>query len=146
MPEASWKDPYGAFNFKITAGDQLFGHFTECSGISIDVATVEYREGGQAAVVHQVPTITTYHDISLKYGLTESTQLWTWFLATAQGRVDRRNVSIVLLDAAGTAPVLEWDLIGAFPKRWVGPELRASARAGAVEEIVLAYDRLGRPE
>ncbi|MGV8849712.1 MAG: phage tail protein [Propionibacteriaceae bacterium] len=146
MPESRWTDPYGAFNFKISAGGQLFGHFTECSGISIDVATVEYREGGQAAVVHQVPTITTYHDITLRYGLTESTQLWTWFLATAQGRVDRRNVSIVLLDAAGSTPVLQWDLIGAFPKRWVGPELRASARAVAVEEIVLAYDSLGRAE
>jgi phage tail-like protein len=146
MPEASWKDPYGAFNFKITAGEQMFGHFTECSGISIDVATVEYREGGQAAVVHQVPTITTYHDITLRYGLTESTQLWTWFLATAHGHVERRNVSIILLDAAGTAPVLQWDLIGAFPKKWVGPELRATARAVAVEEVVLAYESLGRAE
>lgn len=146
MPEASWKDPYGAFNFKITVGGQLFGHFTECSGISIDVATDEYRAGGQAAVIHQVPTITTYHDITLRYGLTESTLLWTWFLATATGHVERRNVSIVLLDAAGTAPVLQWDLIGAFPKRWVGPELRATARAVAVEEIVLAYDSLGRPQ
>ena len=95
-------------------------------------------------MIRQVPTITTYHDITLRYGLTASRAMWDWFLATAQGRVERRNVSIVLLDSAGSTPVIQWNLIAAFPKRWRGPELRASAREVAIEEIVLAYESLGR--
>ena len=145
MSEATtWVDPYRAYNFKIMIGGEAVAHFTECTGIDIDVATVEYREGGQAAVIRQVPTITTYHDITLRYGLTASRSMWDWFLATAQGRVERRNVSIVLLDSAGSTPVIQWNLIAAFPQRWRGPELRASAREVAIEEIVLAYESLGR--
>jgi phage tail-like protein len=139
-----WVDPYPAYNFKVMVGGEAIAHFTECSGISVDVATAEYREAGQAAVVHQIPTITTYHDITLRYGLTSSTAMWEWFLATAQGRVQRKNVTIFLLDAAGSTPVLQWDLIGAFPKRWNGALLKATAREVAIEEIVLAYETLGR--
>lgn len=139
-----WVDPYPAYNFKIVVGGETIAHFTECSGISIDVATAEYREAGQAAVVHQIPTITTYGDITLRYGLTSSTSMWDWFLATAQGRVQRKNVTILLLDAAGSTPVLQWDLIGAFPRRWNSPVLRATAREVAIVDIVLAYESLGR--
>ena len=139
-----WTDPFGTSNFKIMIGGEAVAHFVECSGVSIDVGTVEYREGGQSQVVHQIPTITTYHDIALRYGLTTSTVMWDWFLATTRGAVERKNVSIVLLDAAGTAPVLQWDLIAAFPKRWTGAVLRATAREVAVEEVVLAYESVGR--
>ena len=40
--------------------------------------------------------------------------------------------------------MIQWNLIAAFPKRWRGPELRAAAREVAIEEIVLAYESLGR--
>lgn len=140
----TWVDPYPAYNFKVMVGGETVAHFTECSGISVDVATAEYREAGQASVVHQIPTITTYHDVTLRYGLTSSTAMWDWFMATAQGRVQRKNVTIALLDAAGTTPVLQWDLIAAFPKRWNGAGLSATVRQVAIEEIVLAYESLGR--
>ncbi|GAA2095485.1 hypothetical protein GCM10009841_06630 [Microlunatus panaciterrae] len=140
----TWVDPFPAFNFKIMIGGEAVAHFTECSAPVVDVGTAEYREAGQSQLVHQIPTITTYHDISLRYGLTSSTVMWDWFSATVRGAVERKGVSIVLLDSAGSQPVLQWDLVGAFPKRWIGAVLRATAREVAVEEIVLAYESLGR--
>lgn len=140
----TWVDPYPAYNFKIMIGGEAVGHFLECSGICIDVGTTEYRPSGLAPSIVQIPTITTYHDITLRYGLTASTQMWDWFLATVRGAVQRRNVSIILFDAAGSSPVLQYDLIGAFPKHWSGPPLRTTARDIAVETIVLAYEKLGR--
>ncbi len=140
----AWVDPYRAHNFKLMIQGVTEGHFMECTGPTVSIDTVEYREAGQSQVVHRVPTITTYGDISLKYGLTNSRQLWTWFLSTAHGQVLRQNVSIVLLDSVGTTPVVQWDLVGALPVRWVGPTLRATAREIAVEEIVLSYESLDR--
>ena len=139
-----WVDPYPAYNFKVIVGGETVAHFTECSGINVDVATAEYREGGVAAVVHKVPTITTFHDVTLRYGLTSSTTLWDWFLTTVEGRVERRHVTIVLLDAAGSRPVLQFDLRDCYPRAWTGGVLRATAREVAIEEIVLAYESLGR--
>ncbi len=140
----AWVDPYRAFNFKVMIGGEAVAHFIEVSAPSIEVATVEYREGGQAQAMHKMPGITTYDDLTLRYGLTDSTVMWDWFMATVHGQVERKNVSIVLLDAAGAAAVLQWDLIAAFPRRWTGAALRATSREVAIEEIVLAFESLGR--
>lgn len=137
-------DPYRVCNFKVVKGGETIAHFVECGPLSADVGTVEYREGGQAQVVHKIPTYTSYSDVTLRYGITSSTAMWDWFVAVTRGQVDRANVSIVLLGADGATPVIQWDLIGAFPRRWTSASLRANAREVAIEEVVLAYESLGR--
>jgi phage tail-like protein len=144
-PEAApgiFKTPHPAFNFKVVIRGQTVAHFLECSGIGASVGTMEYREAGQLQVVHQIPTITTYNDVTLSYGLTDSSDLWKWFVATTQGRVRRENVSIMMLDMAGSTTVLHWVLNGAFPKSWDGALLRATAREVAIAKITLAYESL----
>jgi phage tail-like protein len=138
------EDVYRACNFKIVKGGETIAHFVECGGISADVNIAEYREGGQAQVVHKIPTYTSYNDVVLRYGVTSSRVMWDWFVAVTRGQVDRANVSVILLGADGTTPVIQWDLIAAFPRRWTSSDLRASAREVAIEEIVLAYESLGR--
>jgi phage tail-like protein len=105
---------------------------------------MEYREAGQLQVVHQIPTITTYNDVTLSYGLTASPMMWDWFLATTQGKVRRENVSIMMLDPAGSTNVLHWVLNRAFPKCWDGAVLRATAREIAIAKITLAYESLDK--
>lgn len=140
----TWVDPYLASNFKIMIAGEAVAHFIECSQPSVDVATVQYREAGQSQLVHQIPTITTYEDITLRYGLTSSTVMWDWFSSTVSGTVERKQVSIVLLGHDGATPMVHWILENAFPKRWTGALLRATAQQVAVEEMVLAYEHLGR--
>jgi phage tail-like protein len=67
-PEAApgkWVDPHPAYNFKVVIKGQTIAHFLECGGIGASIGTMEYREGGQLQVVHQIPTITTYNDVTL---------------------------------------------------------------------------------
>ncbi len=139
----TWVDPYLAFNFQVMIGGEAVAHFTECSKLVIDVATAEYREAGQSQVVHQIPTITSYRDITLSYGLTASTTMWDWFQTTVRGEVQRKNVTIFLLNSAGSAPVMQWDLINAFIKRWSGAFLNASAPEVAIAEVVLGFESVG---
>lgn len=143
---AAWTDPFRAHNFTLDIGGIAAGHFIECSGLDVTVDVVEYREAGQSQVVHKVPTITRFADVSLRYGLTAGVQLWNWFMDTVRGEVKRRNVTIQLLNAQGTEPVVQWNLVDALPVRWKGATLRASAREVAVEEIVLSYETLARGE
>jgi len=139
-----WVDPYPAYNFKLMIQGVAEGHFIECSGLDVTIDTVEYREGGQSQVVHKVPTFARYGDACLRHGVTASTDLWQWFLSTVRGEVNRRNVTIVLLDAKGTTPVIQWNLLAALPVRWKGATLRATAHEIAVEEIALSYESLSR--
>ena len=141
---ATWTDPFRAHNFKLLIQGVAEGHFIECSGLDITIDVDEYREAGQSQVVHKVPTITRYADVSLRYGLTPGVELWQWFMATVRGEINRRNVTIVLLNAQGTVPVIQWNLVGALPVRWKGATLRATAREVAIEEMVLSYETLAR--
>jgi phage tail-like protein len=142
-PAAS-TDPYRVCNFMIVKGGETIAHFVECGPISVDVGVTEHRSGGVAQVMQKFPTFTTYSDVTLRYGLTSSTVMWDWFVAVTRGQVDRANVSVILLGPDGSTPVIRWDLIRAFPRRWTSASLRANAREVAIEEVVLSYESLGR--
>src|SRR5438093_13740790 len=88
QPEAQpgvFNDPYRAYNFKLEIQGVTEGHFTECSGMGIKVQTIKYREGGTGQVVHCIPGPVEYGDITLRYGLTASRELWEWFMSAVKG-------------------------------------------------------------
>ena len=137
-------DPFRSYNFKLVIQGVTEGHFIECSNISIKVQAIRYREGGQTQVVHRLPGPVDYGDITLRYGLTRSMELWNWFMAAVKGKVERRNVSIVMLDADGITEVLRWDLVNTWPSSWRGAPLDAMAKEVAIEELVLVFETLDR--
>ena len=65
-------------------------------------------------------------------------------MTAVEGRVSRRNVSVVMLDSSGTAEVLRWNLINAWPQEWYGAPLDAMSRELAIETLVLAHEGLHR--
>lgn len=139
----TWVDPYRAYNFKLVIQGVTEGHFVECSGLGARVEAIRYQEGG-STTVHRIPGPVDLGDIRLRYGLTASRELWDWFLAGLQGRVDRRNVSILMLGTDGITEVLRWDLINAWPSEWRGAPLDALAREVAIESVTLVYESLAR--
>ena len=96
-------DPYRAYDFKLDINGVTEGHFTECTGIGVDVDPIRYREAGQGQIVRQLPGQVTYHEISLRYGLTDSKTLWEWFQSAVDGVVERKNVSIIQLASMAAA-------------------------------------------
>ncbi len=53
--------------------------------------------------------------------------LWDWYDAIRTGRFKSRNASILVHDPSGSDDLIEFQLVDAFPVKWVGPELSASA-------------------
>lgn len=138
-------DPYRAYNFKLEIQNITEGHFTRCSGLGMQVEVIRYREAGNNQVIRAIPGKTTYPDVTLSYGLTDqAATLWQWLEQASKGEVDRRNVSILMLDAAGANEVLRWNLISAWPSQWQGAELDAMGQAVAIETLTLAYEGLQR--
>ena len=137
-------DPYRSYNFKLEIQGVTEGHFTECAGLEVHVDAIRYREGGTTQVVHAIPGQVTYGDVTLRYGLTASNELWQWLLTAVQGRVERRNVSILMLDSSGSAEVVRWDLTNAWPARWRGAPLDALSREVAIESLTLVFETLQR--
>jgi phage tail-like protein len=137
-------DPYRAYNFKLEIQGVTEGHFTECSGFGVKVHAIAYREGGNSQVTRRLPGPVEYADVTLKYGLTSSRDLWDWFMTAVHGQVERRNVSIVLMDTDGLTEVARWNLIDAWASEWRGAPLDAIGREAAIETVTLVYESLAR--
>jgi phage tail-like protein len=137
-------DPYRAYNFKLEIQGITEGHFTECTNLGIKVEAIPYREGGTSQLVRRLPGPVEYGDITLRYGLTQSTEIWTWFMSAVKGKVERKNVSIVMLDADGVREAFRWDLVNAWPSAWRAAPLDAMAREAAIEEVTIVFESLDR--
>jgi phage tail-like protein len=137
-----WVDPFPAYNFKLLIQGVTEGHFTYCSGLGMEVEAIRYREGGNHQVVHAIPGRVEYTDVTLSYGLTASRTLFDWSMSGAKGKVQRKNVSIMLLDSTGATEVLRWNLFRAWISKWRAAALDALGKEVAIEQIVLVHEGL----
>jgi phage tail-like protein len=144
MADFSQGDPYRAYNFKLVIQGVTEGHFTECTGLGVKVDVIRYREAGENQVVRAIPGPVHYSDVILRYGLTASRELWEWMLTAVQGRVERRNISILMMDSAGAQEVMRWNLNNAWPSEWRGAPLNAMNDEVAIESLTLVYETLER--
>lgn len=137
-------DPYRNYNFKIDLGrnrGECF--FSECSGLGVEVESIEYREGGAGHVTRQIPGRVSYSAVTLRFGVSDSDMLWSWLQSSIEGRVERENISIQMLTSDGK-PGFHWNLMEAWPKSWKAAPLDAMGKEIAIESLTLVYQELKR--
>ena len=116
--------------------------FSEVSGIEADVAVVDNRPGtDKAPGFRKLPGEAHFANIVLKRGLTDDLSLWQWMQKTLDGKIERKNGSIVLLSEAGEE-VLRFNFRDAWPTKWTGPTLNGGAGGIAIETLEIAHEGL----
>jgi phage tail-like protein len=134
-------NPYPGYNFRFEALGVTEAHFSQVSGMGIKVRPISWREGGSRSILRRLTGQVEYTDVTLKYGLTSSADLFNWMMTAVDGSVQRKNVTIVQLDSASNE-VMRWDLIDAWPVQWQGALLDALDNAVAIETLVLTYEAI----
>jgi phage tail-like protein len=137
-------EPFLAFNFAVEIEGLLVGGFTEVSGLDSNIEMEKHREGGVNGFEHQLPGQTTYSNLVLTHGLTSISTLWNWYYNTTQGVIQRKNGTIMLLDAR-QIPVMWWNFRNALPVRWSGPTFNATRDEVGFESIELVHEGLTQP-
>jgi phage tail-like protein len=138
-------DPYKNFRFLVEMDGIVQAGFTDCTGFGSHVEPVEYREGGDPNLVRKLPGKVTYPDITLKWGVTDSTEMYDWHLAAVNGQLQRKNGSIILQDDTGAEKV-RWNFFNAWPSKWEGSALSAKANDAAIESLTVTCERFERAE
>lgn len=136
-------DPYKNFRFLVEIDQVVQAGFSDCSGLGISVEVIQYREGGDVATVRKLPGKVTYPDIVLKWGVTDSRELYDWHFEVVQGTVERRPVSIILIGDDGEEKV-RWNLYDAWPSVWKGPDFSGLGKDVAIESLTLVCERIER--
>jgi len=132
-------DPYVAFNFAVEIGGIITAGFSEVGGLQMEVEVVDYREGGRNDFVHKFGGPARYaSNLTMKRGLSASRGLWEWHQLALKGVIVRAPISVLLRSADGDE-VWRWDFRDAYPVKWIGPDLRASQNAVAIETLEFVH-------
>ena len=129
-------DPYRNFRFRVEIDGITQAGFNECSFADTSVEPVEYREGTDPTHPRKLSGQTKYGDVTLKWGITDSTELYDWFiLVVEKGALDnRRNVAITLVDEAGDDKS-RWELAECWPKKYDPTDLNAKGNDIGIEAL-----------
>jgi phage tail-like protein len=141
MPAGDRQDPYRNFRFRVEIDGIIQGGFSDVVFGSASTDVIEYREGNEPMVMRKLSGLTRYGNIQLRYGVTESKELWAWRkqVIDTGATGNRRTMSVVLMDEAGNDQA-RWDIWNAWPVRYDPPDFLAKDGKVAIEMIEIAHE------
>ena len=138
------KDPYFGFKFRVEIKGIEVAGFSEVSGLQVEIEIEEFREGGRNDHIYKLAGPARYpSNLILKRGLIDSAELWKWQQQIVEGKIERKSVSLKLLDSANKEK-WRWNFKDAYPVKWSGPDLRGLDNAVAIETLELAHHGMSK--
>jgi phage tail-like protein len=129
----------------IGATPKIDGKFSEVSGISFQMQTESYNEGGENRFAYQLPQTASFSPLVLKRGLVSSSSaLGNWIKDTItkglNNPVELKHIIVILLNEEHM-PILGWLFVNAYPIKWQTSDLNAMQNEILVETAEFAYHR-----
>jgi len=136
--------PPTSFSFVVNGVSNTEGvdsQFQSVSGLSATIETEEYAEGGENRFVHHLPKRPKYPTLVLKRGLILDSGLISWCRdAIEKFNFEPRDLIITLSGGLeSSAPLMVWNVIGAYPVKWEVSEFNAEENKLAIENVELRY-------
>ena len=140
--------PYVQFNFLVDLGSGTVegpeAGFQEVSGVGMEVTVSEYRTGNSREnSVMKITGLNKSTDVTLKRGVIGSLSLYSWLDQIRNGDQNAlRTVTVQLQNEDHTKVVQTWKLLRARIIKHTSGPFNAKGTDVAMEELVLAYERL----
>jgi phage tail-like protein len=140
--------PYVQFNFLVDLGNGVTdgpdAGFQEVSGVGMEVTVAEYRTGNSREnSVMKITGLNKATDVTLKRGVIGSLSLYAWLDDIRNGNQNAlRTVTVQLQNEDHTQVVQTWKLLRARITKHTSGPFNAKGTDVAMEELVLAYERL----
>ena len=145
MPTGERKDPYRNFRFLVEIDGIIQAGFSEATIPDSTQDVIEYREGNEPPTVRKLPGLVKYGNVTLKWGITDSMELYNWRKLVEQGKMKdaRRNMAIILMDEVGN-PAARWEFSEAWPSKYDAPDLNAKGTDIAIETLEIVHEGMRR--
>lgn len=140
--------PFKKYNYSVQVDGRSIGGFQEIAVPDVTSDPIEYRAGyapvgGVGRTDGQPSGLNQYGNVTLKWGITSSSDFYNWFKEIESGQIIRKNLTISLVDDAGTE-VAKWTLESAWPTKFVAPDFNVANAENAIELIELAHEGVTR--
>jgi len=125
----------------ISTQEGIDSQFQSVSGLSTDLETEAYVEGGENRFVHELPKRTKYPNLILKRGLIVNSDLIEWCRKGMENfEFETRDLTISLNGGeTPNSPLITWNIVGAYPVKWSVSDFNAEESKLAIETMELKY-------
>lgn len=140
-------DPFRNFKFRLEIDGIAQANFSEVTIAETLTDAVDYREGTDPSHVRKLDGLTKYGNITLKWGVTTSMDLYNWHKAIVAGQIqsNRKNVAIVVQDESG-ADKARFTVSEAWPVKYQPSALNGKGAEVFVEQLDLANEGFERTQ
>ena len=142
MPNRREFDHLVSNKFRVEIEGVTAGSFTTFEGIDTETEVVIFNNGNDMQV-RKRPGRTTYANLVLKRGYINTDELWSWYKAVADGKIERKAGSIISLGDDGSE-IIRYNFYEGWPCRWKGMKFDANKNGTLFEEIELAIEKVER--
>jgi phage tail-like protein len=137
---------YKRFAFIVEIDELSNAGFQKCSELSMEIANIEYYEGG-ALIPNKSPGRIKFSDVTLERGATRDRDLYDWMTQVADAAANaglveprfKRNLDIVQQERDGST-LRRWSLVGAWPVKFIAGVWDNEADENVIESVTLTYD------
>ena len=134
------------FKFIVEIDGVASAGFQKCSELSVEVANIEYHEGG-TLIPNKSPGRLKFADVTLERGATKDIDLFAWMEMVADAAANaglvepafKRNLDIVQQDRDGST-LRRWSVSGAWPVKFVAGAWDNEADENVIESVTLTFD------
>lgn len=132
--------PLPKFYFQVDWGSDS-ASFQEVTGLDVQSDMIEYRSGDSPVFsTVKMPGLVKTGNVSLKKGVfTKDNKFFEWFSEIKMNTIERRDVTISLLDETGS-PTMVWSLSRAWPTKVTSPDLKSDGNEVAIESIEIVHE------
>ena len=143
MATGERRDPYRNFRFQVEIDGITQAGFSEAMVPDTSTDIIEYREGSEGTTPRKLPGLNKYGNLTLKWGVTDSLELWNWRKQIIDGNIQRKNIAVNILDEMGN-PKARWEFRDCWMSKYDPSDLNATGNAVAIDTIEIAHEGMMR--
>ena len=141
------QDPLRNFRYRLEIDGIEQAGFSEVAIGETSNDPIEYREGNELTTVRKLNGLTKHANITLKWGVTDSTDLNAWFQMVNDGATPldsaRRTVVIRAQNEAGEDKAA-WEVTRAWPTKYNPTDLNGKGTDVAIDQLELCNEGIRR--
>ncbi len=136
--------PPVSFHFKVEfngiSAQEKDVQFQSVSGLSVDIETEEFAEGGENRFKHKFPVRSKYPNLVLKRGMVTDSELIKWCRNAIESfQFEPVDLTVKLLNEEHE-PLVTWNVVHVYPVKWSVDDFNAEESKITIETIELAYN------
>jgi phage tail-like protein len=131
-------EPWVGVCFAVEVDKHSIGIFSSCEGLGLEVVMEQREEGGNHAMIWQLPTRMKYSNIKLSRPVGRDSGKLTAWIADALKGIKPTTAVIKALRSDGEH-IASWSLDGVVPVRWTGPSFNLDSPKVFTETLEIAH-------